>query len=175
MTLTNFNADILLWRHADAQAINHENSEDLARPLSAKGQRQARIIAGWLKQYLAADAKILVSPALRATQTADALAREYQIDQHLAPETPLLTVINALELALQTPPHSGQILIVGHQPWLGSLAAQLLSADPADDKSISSVAIQKSAVWWLQRNKASDVPAFKLLTVQHPVFLKRKD
>ncbi len=57
--------DLLLWRHAHAGDPFDDPIEDLARPLSAKGERQAARMAGWLDQHLPDATRILVSPARR--------------------------------------------------------------------------------------------------------------
>ena len=62
--------DLILWRHAEAE----DGSPDAKRKLTARGRKQAKQIARWLKPRLPADARIVVSPALRAVQTAEALA-----------------------------------------------------------------------------------------------------
>ena len=40
------------------------------------------------------------------------------------------------------PKRAGAVLVVGHQPTLGQLAASLLSGEPAD------WTIKKGALWW---------------------------
>ena len=61
--------DLILWRHAEAE----DGSPDAKRKLTPRGRKQAKQVARWLKQRLPADARILVSPAIRAMQTAEAL------------------------------------------------------------------------------------------------------
>jgi len=67
--------DLILWRHADAE----EGGADPERRLSAKGRRQAKRAAAWLRKRLREDANVLVSPARRAIETADALTDHYRI------------------------------------------------------------------------------------------------
>ncbi|TMH80217.1 MAG: hypothetical protein E6H51_02120 [Betaproteobacteria bacterium] len=61
--------DLILWRHAEAEA----GGPDSARKLTEHGQEQARRIAAWLKPRLPGNCEILVSPAARAQQTVQAL------------------------------------------------------------------------------------------------------
>src|SRR6266702_4466584 len=61
--------DLILWRHAEAEA----GSPDSARKLTEHGREQARRTAAWLKLRLPGNCEILVSPAARAQQTASAL------------------------------------------------------------------------------------------------------
>jgi phosphohistidine phosphatase len=73
--------DLILWRHADAEP----GEPDLARPLTAKGIKQAERVAGWLDGRLPDGCRILVSPADRAKQTALPLKRKFRVVDELAP------------------------------------------------------------------------------------------
>ena len=129
--------DLILWRHADA-----ENSRpDAARKLTERGCRQARRVASWLKPRLPAGCKILSSPAERAQQTAAALGIPFETLAALGTDT------NAIDaLAAADWPGPGSVVIVGHQPTLGRIAAFLLSGRESD------WSIAKGALWWLQDN-----------------------
>ncbi|WP_204271061.1 histidine phosphatase family protein, partial [Escherichia coli] len=63
--------DLILWRHAEAEVIA-PGQDDLQRALTPKGERQARRMAAWLNHRLPATTRVLVSPALRCRQTAEA-------------------------------------------------------------------------------------------------------
>ena len=135
--------DIILWRHAEAFELAAEDlseQEDLDRALTAKGERQAHRMAGWLNQRLAHSTRILVSPARRAQQTAKALDRHFKTMASLSPSASVEQMLQASKW----PNGPEAVLIVGHQPTLGLLAAQLLcgAAQPW--------AIKKGAVWWLR-------------------------
>src|SRR5260370_35208596 len=65
--------DLILWRHAEAEA----GSPDSARKLTGHGVEQARRIAAWLKPRLPGNCEILVSPAARAQQPAQALGMAF--------------------------------------------------------------------------------------------------
>jgi len=131
--------DLILWRHADA----HESSEeglDLDRSLSSKGERQAARIAAWLNQQLPATAKVLVSPARRAQQTAAALDRKLRTVADLAPEAS----VEALLHSVRWPDSREPVVVVGHQPTLGLAAAYLISGQAQP------WSVRKGAVWWLR-------------------------
>ena len=51
--------DLLLWRHAEAE----DGIPDLKRKLSARGEKQARQMAGWIHSNAPKNLRILVSPA----------------------------------------------------------------------------------------------------------------
>lgn len=110
--------DLILWRHADAR----DGTPDLERPLTDKGLRQARVVAAWLNQQLPKDALVLVSPAVRTRQTADALDRKYKVVADLAPGGEAAHIL----AAAGWPQRKGAVLVVGHQPALGETASLLL-------------------------------------------------
>jgi phosphohistidine phosphatase len=130
--------DLILWRHAEAaEAVG---LADLERPLTSKGERQANRMADWLNQRLAHSTRILVSPALRCQQTAKALARPFKTNEAIAPGASPEAVLKAARW-----PDAGEpVLIVGHQPTLGMVAALLLAGTPQP------WAVRKGAAWWLR-------------------------
>ncbi len=131
--------DLILWRHAEAA----EGVPDDARPLTDKGRRQAERMAHFLSGRLPQNTRILVSPALRAQQTANALTPNFIT-------SPKIGVLGTPESAIEAagwPLASGAVLLVGHQPWMGELAAALMT-DHADIWSI-----KKGAVWWFSRRE----------------------
>jgi phosphohistidine phosphatase len=132
--------NLLLWRHATAEDATEPGiAADLARPLSKRGHRQAAHVAEWLQKHLPADHQVLVSPAVRTRETASALTRDYRIVDELAPGADAEAVI----AAANWPDQRGTIVIVGHQPTLGRVAAKLLGGRE-DDWSV-----KKGAVWWI--------------------------
>lgn len=131
--------DLILWRHAEAWDPA-DGQADLDRALTSKGERQAARIANWLNQQLPANAKMLVSPARRAQQTAAALDRKARTSAALAPEES----VEALLHAVRWPDAREAVVVVGHQPALGMTAAYLLSGQAAP------WSVRKAAVWWLR-------------------------
>jgi phosphohistidine phosphatase len=134
--------DLILWRHAHAGDPWDDPQEDLLRPLSAKGERQAARMAAWLDQHLPDTTRVLVSPALRAQQTAKALQRSFKTVDALAPEGS----VDALLLAARHPSSREAVLIVGHQPTLGRVMARLMDATDGTQ----AWSIRKGAVCWLR-------------------------
>jgi phosphohistidine phosphatase len=131
--------DLILWRHAEALEMR-EVQDDLDRALTPKGERQAQRVAGWLNRQLPSSAKVLVSPARRAQQTAAALDRKFKTLPALAPDGG----VDALLHAVRWPDAREPVLVVGHQPALGMTAAYLLSGQP------QAWAVRKAGVWWLR-------------------------
>jgi phosphohistidine phosphatase len=129
--------DLILWRHAEAD----DGIPDGERPLTRKGHRQAAAVASWLRERLPKRSRILVSPAIRAQQTATALEQPFTTTPEIGVGTSAAQVLAAAGW-----PHAGDaVLIVGHQPTLGRVAALLLGGAEAD------WSIKKGAVWWLTR------------------------
>lgn len=137
--------ELILWRHAEAE----DSIPDSARELTAKGHRQAKYMAAWLKPRLPDDTRILVSPARRTQQTAAALGLDFITLEAVAPGASPDEVLEAAGW-----PNGGQtVLIVGHQPTLGEVASRLLQS------AIPSQSIKKGAVWWFtaRRGDARDI------------------
>jgi phosphohistidine phosphatase len=134
--------DLILWRHADAA----DGRPDSARPLTEKGQAQARAMARWLAPRLPDDLRILVSPAIRAQETARALQRDFETLAAIA----VGESVSAHLAASGWPDAERAVLIVGHQPTLGELAAQLLAGRAATWH------LAKGAVWWIRSRKRGD-------------------
>lgn len=130
-------AELLLWRHADAE----DGIPDAGRALTKKGLKQARQVAQWLKPRLPHDCLILVSPARRAQQTAAALHLPYTDEERIGTRANIADVV----AASGWPGRKGAVLVVGHQPTLGQLAASLLAGEPAG------WTIKKGALWWFSR------------------------
>jgi len=149
--------DLILWRHAEAH-VQREGQSDLERALTTKGERQAQRMAEWLNQRLAHSTRILVSPALRTQQTAKALDRHFKTVQLLAPEaspTALLSVV-------RWPEANEPVLVVGHQPTLGQVAALLLG------EVAQTWVIKKGAVWWLRSRERESGNQVVVQAVQSP-------
>jgi phosphohistidine phosphatase len=125
--------DLILWRHAEAE----DGVPDNTRELTAKGEKQASRMAAWLKSRLPRETKVLTSPATRAIRTASYLVDEPEVVRALdVGATP------AAVLAAAGWPENGSVVVVGHQPTLGRVAAFLLSGEEAD------WVIKKGAIWW---------------------------
>jgi len=129
--------DLILWRHAEAE----DGLPDMQRQLTAKGEKQAEKMSAFLREgRLPKNARILVSPSLRTQQTARALTKHFETVPEIGPGAGPETVLKAAGW----PEGEGSVLVVGHQPYLGEIAALLL-ADRAE-----SFSIKKGAVWWLE-------------------------
>ena len=130
--------ELLLWRHADAE----DGADDMARRLTPKGEKQAAVVAQWLRAHLPGRYTLLASPAVRAQQTASALATP-TTERSLAPGASVAAIVSTARK------YKGVVIVVGHQPDLGRAAAALVADARAEWP------IEKGAVWWL----VGDAPA----------------
>ena len=127
--------ELILWRHCDAEA----GAPDELRRLTPRGRKDAARMARWLAPRLPADCRILVSPAVRAQQTVQALNRPFETLPELASGG---SAAQLLEVA-HWPDADTTTLIVGHEPTLGQVVSCLLSGEGTDR------ALEKGAVVWL--------------------------
>jgi phosphohistidine phosphatase len=154
--------DLILWRHAEAEPLL-PGQEDAQRALTPKGQRHALRMAHWLDHHLPEGTRMLVSPAVRAEQTAQALQRKYKLRAELSPDSmgqDLLPLVGWSETGGLA--GRGPVLLVGHQPSLGQLAALLLGLQA------ERLALRKGAVWWLRSRKAETIWQTQLIAAISP-------
>lgn len=152
--------DLILWRHAEAEE-GHSKLPDHKRRLTDRGQKQAKKMARWLQEHLPRKRRILVSPTERTQQTANALDLPYEIERKVGPDT------TAADLLAATgwPEQSGAVVIVGHQPGMGRLAALLLSGEEADWP------VRKGGLWWFSSRVRESEQQTVLRCVLHPDLL----
>jgi phosphohistidine phosphatase len=131
--------ELILWRHADAE----EGERDMERKLTGKGRKQATRVAQWLQQRLPSKLTVISSPARRARETADALGVRYKIVEHLAPGAAPGDVLESCGW----PAHKGAVVVVGHQPDLGRVAALLVCGAEGD------WSVKKGGLWWLSNRE----------------------
>lgn len=158
--------NLILWRHADAEMANIAIGVDgdMARELTIKGKQQAKVMAHWLQAHLPKNLLLLSSPAVRAFETAEALKYNINLHQALKPCAALRDVLSVLE-NIKSPTQN--LLIVGHQPWLGLLVAHLTGG--------ADMHIKKGAIWWLRlssSNPASIKASYDVYTVQTPSLMR---
>lgn len=152
--------DLILWRHAEAYDLV-DGQDDLQRVLTPRGQKQAVRMGAWLRKHLPDGLRVLASPAMRTEQTVRALERKYKLRAELLPDG---SPHELLELA-RWPDAKGAVLVVGHQPMLGQVAAQLLGIQAGE------CSIRKGSVWWLRQRQKLEQTETVLVTVQSPELL----
>ena len=127
--------DLILWRHAEA-----ENTwPDETRHLTAKGRDQAARVGRWLRDRVPSY-RLLSSPAARAVETAQGLDPTPKLLSELYGGA---SVMDVLECA-GWPRAEGSVILVGHQPLLGEIAAHLMT------RRTESWPVKKGAIWWFR-------------------------
>ncbi len=149
--------DLILWRHAEAD----ETAPDRARKLTPRGHKHAARTAEWLQQRLPSRFTVLASPAERARQTAVALGVPFKTLEALAPGASVAHILNAAEW----PDRKGAVIVVGHQPDLGRVAAFLVSGTEAD------WTIKKGGVWWITNRVRNDEAQVVVRAIMAPDML----
>ncbi|GAO37834.1 phosphohistidine phosphatase [Sulfuricella sp. T08] len=149
--------DLILWRHAEAE----DGFPDQGRKLTDKGERQAAKMAAWLKAHLPEKVRIIVSPTTRTRQTAAALTRDGIVVKEVGPGASVAALLGAAGW----PDAKGAVVVVGHQPTLGQVAAYLLS------NTQNSWSVKKGGVWWFTNRTRLDETQTILKTVMSPEFL----
>ncbi|MDP2823153.1 MAG: histidine phosphatase family protein [Sulfuritalea sp.] len=151
--------DLILWRHAEAED-GDGSLPDHKRRLTARGEKQAKQVARWLHCHLPRKRKVLVSPAERTQQTAHALELPYEVEPKLGVGA---SVSDVLKVA-GWPEQSGAVLIIGHQPTLGRVAALLLGGTESD------WSMKKGGVWWFASRVRDGETQTALRAVLNPDF-----
>ncbi len=162
---------LLILRHAIALDRDEADSlalSDFERPLTDKGRERMEQIAAGIKRSILEPSLILSSPLLRARQTADILASQYDaveinIIEELAPGHSLHQLI----AVLQKQQVSAPLVIVGHEPSLSTFAGLLLCGKP-----FSPLQLKKGGAALLEFNQRIDSGCGNLLWLMTPRLLR---
>ncbi len=122
---------LLLMRHAKALPA-YGDTCDFARSLAERGQREASVTAGRLKEREIFLDLLLASPAKRAAETAAVVSAELgrgeddvlcDPDLYLADSEALLETVRGFDDSWQT------VLLVGHNPGISEFAQVVCAAE----------------------------------------------
>jgi phosphohistidine phosphatase len=118
-------------RHAEAADRDAKRyPDDSLRPLVRKGARTQRSVSKRLRKHKLIPDRVFSSPWKRAWQTARILVEETGLPKKARVTCPALAGppdLAALSAAIGLQPPDGTIALVGHDPWIGELAALLLT------------------------------------------------
>lgn len=121
-----------LWllRHADAEP--HGTRPDAERQLTARGERQARVLGMALVRMLGELPPVLVSPKVRARRTAELVVGQWSsaTASALQVHSPLAGGFDASQAldALADSAPSERVVLVGHEPDLSGVVGALSGA-----------------------------------------------
>lgn len=130
---------LILIRHAEA--LQSLACAEPDRPLSPRGAVQAESTAQWVASYLPREdrfIRLLVSPALRTRQTAEKLMQNLekleisvlQPELYQSSESGILRVIRQIEDEIT------HLVIIGHNPTLGSFVRRVANLSPACNETL---------------------------------------
>ncbi len=124
---------LVLIRHAEAKAADF-NGEDISRELTDAGKAKAEALGLWLDQVCDEEIKtVLVSPATRALQTFMAVSHNSKCVPDVWQTEPELyeTSISGYQGLIEQS-QTDSLLIIGHNPMIGALAAELKGGTDAE-------------------------------------------
>jgi phosphohistidine phosphatase len=134
---------LFVIRHAVAEDVG-PGIDDTARELTESGKAKLRQAVRGLRALDIRFERLLTSPWKRAVQT----ARQLQpIAANPPVETELLTQPPRAELLALIAERAETTAVVGHEPWLGELAAWLAFGDTRHGDALI---IKKCGVLWLE-------------------------
>jgi len=145
---------IYLMRHGTSPSAHDASVKtDFDRPLSGEGREEARAAAEYISKNGGAPNAILVSPLVRAQQT----AAEVETILKTKPETyePLSNQVDGMTLIRKVTEDHGEkaeVMLIGHQPQLGEAASYLTDSyfdlSPAGLIGLETNDRGKAAVLW---------------------------
>lgn len=127
--------NLYIVRHAIAEQPGTPGYEDDSqRPLTDQGRKKMRRIAKGLKEMEKPIDLILTSPYLRATQTAEILAKTLDLGKDKVVQTDHLTPTGYPDGLIQDINENysnvENIALIGHEPYLSGLVSMLVAGDP---------------------------------------------
>ena len=123
--------NLYLIRHAIAEQRDETKfSDDAERPLTSKGKRKMEEISQGLVRMGVEMDWVVTSPLERAKQTAEIVAQELGYDGEITESETLAPggSMNALLQMLAKRPEARSVALVGHEPDLSHLLAELVAA-----------------------------------------------
>ncbi|MCK5775462.1 MAG: histidine phosphatase family protein [Bacteroidales bacterium] len=151
---------VFLMRHGKAE--DGFDKPDFERNLQAKGERKTLKIAEFLSAKNIKPELILSSAANRTMQTSAIIAHTLKTSENAIIKTPSLYLASAdqmLDEIYALDDHIDEIMIVGHNPGISSLAAYLSHSDIAWLSTSAIVGVELETEKW----NDLDLAAKKLL------------
>ena len=140
--------ELLILRHAKSD-WDGDTQDDLARPLSKRGQKDAPRVGAWMYREGLVPDLVVSSPAERARQTTLAVCKglDYKRKSVVWDQTIYEASVEALLGVLRRcPPGPRTVLLVGHNPGLEGLLSHLAGDDLDDlagDKPLPTAALAR--------------------------------
>lgn len=151
---------LYLLRHAEAASA--PGADDAERPLRTRGERDAAAVGRWLHDAAASPGLVLCSPARRARETWELAAAELGVAPLVSYEPRIYGADEAalLELLRSGDDELGSVVLVGHNPAIHALAADLTGdSDVQRGFPAAAVAVVRVSGRW--RELAADSAALE--------------
>jgi phosphohistidine phosphatase len=163
--------NVFVLRHGEAGTHITMPSKDSERPLTESGRDDIESIATSLRDLRVGFDRIVTSPLKRAKETAEIVANIYEenapkleIWEELRPEGNRQDTIQRLSRLRQ----DADILIVGHEPYLSSMVAEIISGS-----SSARISLKKGGLAKVQILSFGPKPTGELRWLLTPRHLKK--
>ena len=122
--------ELYLIRHGVAAERGKDWPDDSQRPLTPDGIARLRKAARGLNAIGVGFDQMVTSPLVRTRQTADVIAEELKVRPPIATSDALAPAGSSASVIQEITKHvrKARVALVGHEPNLGELAAQLIGA-----------------------------------------------
>lgn len=129
---------LMVMRHAKAE---QSAPSDFERPLADRGRNDAAAAGAWLAEQGWIPDHALVSAALRTRQTFTCVAQggDFSVPPDLDRSLYSAAPESVVDLIRLVPAQAQSLLVIGHNPTMGSLA-QLLHDGTGDEQAITDMA-----------------------------------
>jgi phosphohistidine phosphatase len=127
------NRRLILLRHA--KSAWPDDVPDHERPLAPRGRRDAPAAGRWLRKSDCVPDRVLCSTARRARETWQLAEEKLRAHPEVVfdPRVYGASTAELLDLVRETPPETGTLLIVGHDPTMHGLTLELARAEPGEE------------------------------------------
>ncbi|HSZ28350.1 MAG TPA: histidine phosphatase family protein [Pseudonocardiaceae bacterium] len=131
---------LILLRHA--KSAWPQETSDIARPLAARGRRDAPVVGRWLREHAPKIDLVVCSPAVRAVQTWDLAAAQLDAIPEVRHDEWLYSASaeDLLTTTQELPDEASTAVLVGHNPGLEDFLTLLTGvAEPLKTSAIAVV------------------------------------
>ena len=138
---------LLLLRHAKAER-SRPGERDHDRRLAARGRADAPKIGAYMSKHALAPDRVIVSTSTRTRETWDLAAGAMKKTPRAVFESRIYEASPLALLAVikETAPRVGTLLVIGHNPGLHELAAQLIATGDIETRQRLKEAFPTSAL-----------------------------
>lgn len=137
---------LYLVRHGEAAAYG----SDQTRPLSEKGRDDIKKLAAFIASKAIGVEHFYHSEKQRALETAEILSTSISCPEPMMPRAELDPLAPVTDIAAEINQSEGDIVLVGHMPFLGALTGLLVAGDQHAD----AVMIMPGTMICLERQSA---------------------